>query len=264
MESHLVQKSTAIVSVKDPGEAPRLLLKRLYVLDLDDEYISRLCCFYFKRTTQVVYPRQIDVLHVICTVIILDLASSPVNAFYFYNFAILDRTNKRNWSPVRNRRLISSSDKLAIRMPSILPELLVDNTNCESIMADERGDLIAPPQASSNLPSMPYVFLRDPLWDTGGFSRCLVLEVRDCAEHSDEWSSKRCIGRWGADGRCMRRGPRQQWSTGKHAEPWRKKTRWAAAPNNLPDKAWSSRFSYQTALTRKLRNRAKGPRPTAG
>ena len=45
---YFVEKATAIVFVKDAGEAPGLLLEGLHVLDLNDENVSRLSILYLK------------------------------------------------------------------------------------------------------------------------------------------------------------------------------------------------------------------------
>ncbi len=85
-----VEEPTAVVFVEDAGEAPGLLLEGLYVLDLDDEDVSWFGVFNFERTGQVVDFGQVDVLHVICTVIVANLSSCPINAFNLNDFSILD------------------------------------------------------------------------------------------------------------------------------------------------------------------------------
>ena len=86
----LVEESTAIVFVEDACKAPGLVLEGLYVLDLDDEDVSWFGAFDFERTGQVVDLGQVDVLHVICTVIVANLPPCPINAFDLNNFSILD------------------------------------------------------------------------------------------------------------------------------------------------------------------------------
>ena len=85
-----IEESTAIVFVEDTGEAPGLFLERLYVLDLDNEDVSWFGIFNLERTGQVVDLGQVDILHVICTVVVANLSSSPINAFNFNDFSILD------------------------------------------------------------------------------------------------------------------------------------------------------------------------------
>ena len=86
----LVEESSAIVFVEDTSEAPGLFLEGLYVLDFDDEDISWFGVFDFERTGQVVDLGQVDILHVICTIIVANLSSCPINAFNLNNFSILD------------------------------------------------------------------------------------------------------------------------------------------------------------------------------
>ena len=92
----LVEKSTAIVLVEDAGEAPGLLLEGLYVLNLDDEDVSWFGVLNLERTRQVVDLGQVDVLHVICTIIVADLTSCPINAFNLNDFSILDFGSERD------------------------------------------------------------------------------------------------------------------------------------------------------------------------
>ena len=91
-----VEEPTAVIFVEDAGEAPGLLLEGLYVLDLDDEGVSWFGVFNFERTGQVVNLGQIDVLHVICTVIVANLTSCPINAFNLNDFSILDFGSERD------------------------------------------------------------------------------------------------------------------------------------------------------------------------
>ena len=91
-----VEEPTAVIFVEDAGEAPGLLLEGLYVLDLDDEDVSWFGVFNFEGTGQVVNLGQIDVLHVICTVIVANLTSCPINAFNLNDFSILDFGGERD------------------------------------------------------------------------------------------------------------------------------------------------------------------------
>ena len=91
-----VKESTAIVFVEDAGEAPGLFLEGLYVLDLDDEDVSWFGVLNFKRAGQVVDLGQVDVLHVICTVVVANLSSCPINALNLNDFSILDFGSERD------------------------------------------------------------------------------------------------------------------------------------------------------------------------
>lgn len=76
----LVQEATAVLLIKDRREAPWLLLERLHVLDLDDEHVARLGALNLKGPAEEVYAREINVLDVIGAVVVLDLATGPVDA----------------------------------------------------------------------------------------------------------------------------------------------------------------------------------------
>lgn len=85
-----VEETSAIVFFEDTSEAPWLLLERLHVLDLDNEDIARLGVLHLKGSTQVMDLGQVDVLHVICAVVVANLATSPIHALNFYNLSIFD------------------------------------------------------------------------------------------------------------------------------------------------------------------------------
>ncbi len=85
-----VEEASAIVFIEDTSEAPWLLLEWLHVLNLDHEDIARLGVLHLKGSTQVVDRGQVDVLHVICAVVVADLATSPVHALNLHNLSIFD------------------------------------------------------------------------------------------------------------------------------------------------------------------------------
>jgi hypothetical protein len=60
------------------------------VLDLYQENVARLCGLDLERTSQVVDLGEIDVSNIVGTVIVSDLAASPVDAFYLHRLAVLD------------------------------------------------------------------------------------------------------------------------------------------------------------------------------
>lgn len=101
-----VKESSAIVFVEDTSEAPWLLLEGLHVLDLDHKDIARLGVLDLKRPAQVVDFGQVDVLHVICAVVVPNLATSPIHAFNLYDFSIFDLLRK--WYCRRGQCWISS------------------------------------------------------------------------------------------------------------------------------------------------------------
>lgn len=59
-------------------ESPRRLLEWLYVLDLHNQDIARLCGFDLKWATQIVDLGQVNVFDIICTVIVANLASKQI------------------------------------------------------------------------------------------------------------------------------------------------------------------------------------------
>ena len=115
-----VEESTAIVFVENACEAPRLVLEWLYVLDFDDEDVSWFGVFNFERAGQVVNLGQVDVLHVICTVIVANLSSCPINTFNLNDFSILDFGSEWDCgrSQWQSRELWQV--RFTVRMPSVL------------------------------------------------------------------------------------------------------------------------------------------------
>lgn len=83
------------------GEAPRRVLERLHILDIDNEHITRLSRLDLEGTTQVVHFRQINITDIVCRVVVLDLASRPVDTLDLDSFAILDGTRSRNCECVK-------------------------------------------------------------------------------------------------------------------------------------------------------------------
>ena len=84
----LVKKASPIVLVKHAGKAPRLLLEWLHILDLHHEDISRLGAFHLERARQVVNLGEVDVLHIVRTVIVANLASCPIDTLHLEDLPI--------------------------------------------------------------------------------------------------------------------------------------------------------------------------------
>ena len=63
---------------------------RLDILDLDYEDIAWFSSLNLKWAREIVDLGQVDIQHIICTVIISNLAASPVHAFDLHDLAILD------------------------------------------------------------------------------------------------------------------------------------------------------------------------------
>lgn len=93
-----IQEAAAIVAIEYSCKAPWLLLERLNVLDFYKQYIAWLGRLDVEGTREVVNLREIDVLHIIRRIIILDLPPSPIEAFDLDNFVVLDLVVCRNWS----------------------------------------------------------------------------------------------------------------------------------------------------------------------
>lgn len=67
----------AVAPVKDAGEAPRPVLERLDVHDLDEEQVARLGALDLEGPGEVVDAGEVHVLDVVGAVIVLDLAARP-------------------------------------------------------------------------------------------------------------------------------------------------------------------------------------------
>ena len=92
----LVEKASPVVFVKHAGKAPRLLLKWLHVLYLDDQNISRFGAFDLKGAGKVVDLGEIDVLHVVRAIVVADLPSCPINTLDLEDFSIFNFGRKWN------------------------------------------------------------------------------------------------------------------------------------------------------------------------
>lgn len=125
----LIQEPTTILLCKDTGETPRLILQRLYVLNLYNQYISRFSIFDLKGSAEVVDLGQVNILDVVCVVGVFDLAAGPVNAFDLDYFAVCDLACKRDCSQglvtdrVRGERIRNT-----VRVPAILERVSVKIT----------------------------------------------------------------------------------------------------------------------------------------
>ena len=67
------------------------------VLDLDEQYVARLRSFDFEGPGEIVDLGQVDILHVICTVVVLDLSARPIQAFDLDGLSVLDCAAERDW-----------------------------------------------------------------------------------------------------------------------------------------------------------------------
>ena len=87
---YLSQEPTAVVPIEHAREAPRLLLERLHILNLHDKDVTWFGGLDLEGPGQIVNLGQIDVLHVIGTVVIADLAAGPVDALDFDHLTVFD------------------------------------------------------------------------------------------------------------------------------------------------------------------------------
>ena len=78
---YLVKESSPVVPIKNTPETPRCVSQRLYIQDLDSQHVTGFCGLDIKWPRKVMDLSEIHVLEIICTVIVLDLASGPVHAF---------------------------------------------------------------------------------------------------------------------------------------------------------------------------------------
>lgn len=72
------------------------MIKWLYVLDLDQQHIARFCVLDVKWTGKIMHATQINILHVVGTVIVLDLTTGPIKALNLDRLAILDGSGRWN------------------------------------------------------------------------------------------------------------------------------------------------------------------------
>jgi hypothetical protein len=93
----LVQETAAVVLVEHGTEAPWAVRKRLYVLDLDKQHVTRLGTFDIEGPGQVVYPCQVAVLDIVRAIVIADLSSGPVEALDVYGLARFDGGRTRDY-----------------------------------------------------------------------------------------------------------------------------------------------------------------------
>lgn len=115
----LVKEATSIVFVKDAGKAPWVVLERLDVLNLNKKDVAWLGRLDLKWSRQVVDLSQINILDIVGTVVVPNLAACPVKAFDLDNFTILDGAAEGNYDKdlVAIVRWVLGH---TVRMPSVL------------------------------------------------------------------------------------------------------------------------------------------------
>lgn len=73
----LVQEPSSVLLGKHAGEAPRLVLERLDVHDLDEEHVARLRALHVKGPAEVVYLGEVHILDIVGRVVVPNLAAGP-------------------------------------------------------------------------------------------------------------------------------------------------------------------------------------------
>jgi hypothetical protein len=102
------EEAAAVVLVEGAGEAPLVARERPDVEDLHLEQVARLRRRARDRPREVVHLREVDVLHVVRRVVVLDLAARPVDRLDAEDLALLDRHDRRDLGvpAVVERRLL--------------------------------------------------------------------------------------------------------------------------------------------------------------
>lgn len=93
----LVKKTAAIFAIKDACESPWRVLKRLDVGNVYNQEVAWLGAFDLEWASQVVNLGQIHGAYILSTVVIPDLAASPVDTLDFDSLSRLDAANCRNY-----------------------------------------------------------------------------------------------------------------------------------------------------------------------
>jgi hypothetical protein len=91
-----IQETAPVLLIENSRKAIRLVLKWLYVLDVEFEDISRLGTFDLKGTGEVVDLCQVHVLHIIGAIVVANLSSCPVHALDLNAFAVFDLSSERD------------------------------------------------------------------------------------------------------------------------------------------------------------------------
>jgi hypothetical protein len=126
----LIEETSAVVLGKDTSEAPWLMLEWLDILNLDQEHITGLSTFNLERSGEVMDSCEINILHIICRVIVANLATGPVHTLDLDDLSVLDGAIEGH-----------------IRMPSIVEAWLfprgllqVDLQSCPNFSGHLAGD----------------------------------------------------------------------------------------------------------------------------
>lgn len=93
------EETATIATIKDSSKAPRRVLKRLYVANVDYKKIARLSALDVKRAGQVVDLGQVDVADIVGAIVVANLSASPVDAFNLDSLSRLNAADGRDCRP---------------------------------------------------------------------------------------------------------------------------------------------------------------------
>jgi hypothetical protein len=93
----VIQKATSVFLVKYTREPPWLVVEWLHILDLHEQNIPRFRSFDLKGASEIVYSCKIDILDVVGRVIILNLATGPIDTFDLDYLIIGDGATDRDY-----------------------------------------------------------------------------------------------------------------------------------------------------------------------
>lgn len=86
--------------MEDSGKPPWVVLEWLNILDLDEQDIAGLSSLDLEWAGKIVDLRQVDILHIVRAIVVLDLAACPVEALDLDHFVILDRSVEGDYGRV--------------------------------------------------------------------------------------------------------------------------------------------------------------------
>lgn len=110
------------MAMEDTREPPGMVLEWLHILNLNQQDISGLCGFNVEGTGHGVDSSEIHILDIIGRVVVVYLASGPVNTFNLDDFVVRNGADCRNciiiYALVYSAVLIRSQH--TVWVPSIL------------------------------------------------------------------------------------------------------------------------------------------------
>lgn len=92
----VIEEAAAIFTGKDASEAPWVLLKRLDVLNLDDQDVAWFGAVDLEWARQIMDSSEVDIFYIVGGVVVSYLAARPIYAFDFYDLAFFDLATEGN------------------------------------------------------------------------------------------------------------------------------------------------------------------------